>query len=185
MGSKISLIGTHGTGKTTLLHRLIANYPVFQTQIDNYSDAGALYKGKLLEELDKNALQLYFYARHKYRVRINDNLLSDRSVLDALCYAKYEYLHGNLTLEMFKFLEDESLKLLNEYNLLFWLRPEFELKGEDKRPTDVEYQRVIDQIFEYYIRISGKVKVPVVPLTGSLDSRLSTAYQELHDRGLV
>jgi deoxyadenosine/deoxycytidine kinase len=185
MGSKISLIGTHGTGKTTLLKKLIESYPLFQAQVDHYSDAGALYKDKLLEVLDKNALQLYFYARHRYRVGVNRNLLTDRSVLDALCYAKYEYLQGNVTLEMFRFLEDESLKLLNEYNLLFWLRPEFELRGEDKRPTDIEYQKTIDKIFEYYIKISGRVRVPVVTLSGNFDTRFTQACQELHDRSLV
>jgi hypothetical protein len=185
MGSKISLIGTHGTGKTTLLNELLNRYPKFLSQIDSYSDAGVLYKNKLLEVLDKNALQLYFYARHKYRVEINENLLTDRSVLDALCYAKYEYLYGNLTLEMFTFLEDESLKLLNRYDLLFWLRPEFELKGEEKRPTDVVYQGVIDKIFEYYIVRSGKVTVPVVTLTGDPRTRINTACKELAARSLV
>jgi deoxyadenosine/deoxycytidine kinase len=180
MGAKISLIGTHGTGKTTLLNTLIEKYPEFQHQIDNYSDAGVLFKEKLLQVFDKNALQLYFLARHEYRVAVNENLLTDRSVLDALCYAHYEYMQGNVTVKMFRFLEERSLELLNrEYNLLFWLRPEFELVGEGKRPEDKNYQIAIDRIFEYYIDVAKVVEVPVVRLTGSLEDRISKAAKAI------
>lgn len=176
MGRKVSLIGTHGTGKTTLLKKLIEHYPIFQHQVDYYSDAGVLFKEKLLEVFDKNALQLYFYARHQYRVSVNVNLLTDRSVLDALCYAKYEYLQGNLKKEMFDFLERESLKLLNEkYDYLLWLRPEFELKGEGKRPEDTQYQITIDRIFEEYLTDERKVWIPVKQLTGDVDTRFKEA----------
>lgn len=176
MGAKVSLVGTHGTGKTTLLSKLIEHYPIFQHQVDNYSDAGVLFREKLLEVFDKNALQLYFYARHQYRVSINEYLLADRSVLDALCYAKYEYLQGNLKKEMFDYLERESLKLLNEkYTYLLWLRPEFELKGEGKRPEDTQYQITIDRIFEEYLTDQRKVWIPVKQLTGDLETRYREA----------
>ena len=60
MGIKISFIGTHGTGKSTLLNKVIEEYPRFQGQIDNYSDAGNLFKEKLLDVFNKDALQLFF-----------------------------------------------------------------------------------------------------------------------------
>ena len=171
MGIKISFIGTHGTGKSTLLNKVIEEYPRFQGQIDNYSDAGNLFTEKLLDVFNKDALQLFFYARHLYRVRVNKYLASDRSVLDALCYAKWEYEHGNMKKEMFDFLEEESLRLLNEYDMVFWLRPEFELVGEDKRPEDKQYQLDIDKNFEHYLS-SDRVYVPVVRLTGSVENRM-------------
>jgi len=178
VGIKISFIGTHGTGKSTLLTQTIEEFDFFKGLVDNYSDAGTLFKEKLLEVFNKDALQLFFYARHLFRVRANDYLISDRAVLDALCYAKWEYENGNLRKEMFDFLEVESLKLLEEYDLLFWLRPEFELVGEDKRPVDIEYQIEIDKNFEYYIT-SGKVTVPVIRLTGSVEERMEVVRQQV------
>jgi deoxyadenosine/deoxycytidine kinase len=168
MGVKVALIGTHGTGKTTLMNRVLTDYRKFDKMSDAFSDAGAMFKDKLLEILDKNNLQLYFYARHLYRVSINDDFISDRSVLDALCYAKYENRKGNLSNTMMNFLEDKSFELLNQYDYLFWLRPEFELVGEDKRPVDKEYQLAIDNIFQEYIQSKD---INIIRLSGTVEER--------------
>ena len=173
MGIKIALIGTHGTGKTTLMNRVVEEYDIFNDMQDAFSDAGALYKDKLLEILDKNNLQLYFYARHLYRVSINDNFISDRSVLDALCYARYEYENGNLSTSMYDFLEEKSFELLKEYDCLFWLRPEFDLVGENKRPEDKFYQKAIDEIFESYIYYKLDHSILVKQLSGSVEKRFN------------
>lgn len=173
MGIKIALIGTHGTGKTTLMNKVVEEYDIFNDMQDAFSDAGALYKDKLLEILDKNNLQLYFFARHLYRVSINDNFISDRSVLDALCYARYEFENGNLSSSMYEFLEEKSFELLRDYDCLFWLRPEFDLVGEDKRPEDKFYQKAIDEIFESYIYYKLDQNILVKQLSGSVEERFS------------
>ena len=176
MGIKVALIGTHGTGKTTLMNKVLQEYRIFDGMSDAFSDAGAMFKDKLLEILDKNNLQLYFYARHLYRVSINKYFISDRSVLDALCYAKYENRKGSLSDKMMNFLEEKSLELLKEYDHLFWLRPEFELVGEDKRPVDKEYQMAIDSIFQEYIE---KYNISVIRLTGSVEDRFTVIEKYL------
>lgn len=168
MGVKVALMGTHGTGKTTMMNKVLSEYRAFDKMSDAFSDAGALFKDKLLNILDKNNLQLYFYARHLYRVSINDYFISDRSVLDALCYAKYENMQGKLSNQMLEFLEEKSFELLEQYDHLFWLRPEFELVGEDKRPEDKDYQMAIDRIFQEYIVDKD---IDIIRLTGSVEER--------------
>lgn len=177
MGCKIAFIGTHGTGKTTLVKEVIREYKEFSTMVDPYSDAGKLYKDKLLEVLDKNNLQLYFYAKHLFRVSVNDYLVTDRSVLDALCYASYDFRLGNITPTMFNFLEKVSLDLLKKYDHLFWVRPEFELKGEGKRSEDLTYQRDIDSIFEEYIYRYEIENITTV--SGDLESRMKVVRHTL------
>lgn len=178
MGIKIALIGTHGTGKTTLMQKVLSEYRMFDKMSDAFSDAGALFKDKLLNILDKNNLQLYFYARHLYRVSINEYFISDRSVLDALCYAKYENQQGKLTDQMLEFLEEKSFELLKQYDHLFWLRPEFELVGEDKRPEDKEYQIAIDNIFQNYI---VERDIDIIRLTGTVEERFEIMKKYIKD----
>ena len=173
---KIAFTGTHGTGKSTLLNKILEEYPQFQGQHENFSDAGKFFQDKLLETLNKDALQLFFYARHLFRIRANKHLVSDRAVLDALCYAKYEYTQGNLTKVMLDFLEEVSFELLEKYDCLFWLRPEFELVGENKRPENVEFQYAIDKIFEDYMQ---KVTIPVIRLVGSVEERMQIIREEI------
>jgi deoxyadenosine/deoxycytidine kinase len=173
---KIAFTGTHGTGKSTLLNKILEEYPQFQGQHENFSDAGKFFQDKLLETLNKDALQLFFYARHLFRIRANKHLVSDRAVLDALCYAKYEYKQGNLSEVMLNFLEEVSFELLEKYDCLFWLRPEFELVGENKRPENVEFQTAIDKIFEEYMQ---RVTIPVIRLTGSVEERMQIIREEI------
>jgi ABC-type transport system involved in cytochrome bd biosynthesis fused ATPase/permease subunit len=72
---KIAFTGTHGTGKSTLLNKILEEYPQFQGQHENFSDAGKFFQDKLLETLNKDALQLFFYARHLFRIRANEHLV--------------------------------------------------------------------------------------------------------------
>lgn len=175
---KIAFTGTHGVGKSTLLDTILKEYPQFHGQHDNYSDSGKFFKEKLLDVLNKESLQLFFYARHLYRVRVNEDLVADRAVLDALCYTKYEYDRGNFSKVMFDFLETVTFDLLKEYDCLFWLRPEFKLVGEDKRPEDIEYQMEIDKIFEEYMAKAAAI-VPVIRLTGSVEERMTVIREQI------
>lgn len=176
----ISLTGTHGTGKTTLVTELLKIHTRFQGQVDAFSDAGVMYSKGQLDVLDKESLQLLFFARHLYRIGTNADMLTDRSILDALCYAKYEYQKGTIRKSVFSYLEDRSLSVLNcFYDGLIWLSPEFELIGEDKRPVDMQYQQDIHEIFRDYIET--KVTIPVLQATGSITQRVRDVNEFIYN----
>jgi energy-coupling factor transporter ATP-binding protein EcfA2 len=177
---RISFTGAQGTGKSTLVDICKELYPEFQN-VEYYSGTHEYgIKQNLIEHLTKDFLQVLFLTFHDVNLFKNKGAyIGDRCPLDALVYTKYDYGKGLLLQETFDYIEYKSIQLINNnYDVLFWLRPEFELKAEEKRSDDKQFQVEIDEIFSYYM-CSGKIKVDVVQLTGTISERTEQIKQHL------
>lgn len=177
--SIIALSGTHGTGKTTLVKEIqerVVNYPLDDN--DAFSHSGVLFRNKLMELLEPKYLQIFNTGWFDYLLNSYEDSLSDRCVIDPLCYAREEYDQGRLSLRVLKHLEGKTEELVRKYDHIFWLRPEFVIEDSGTRPIDLEYQKRIDKHFEYYFDLF-KVQ-NVHRLTGSVEERLYQVKQILN-----
>lgn len=132
---RIAIVGSHGTGKTTLVEKLgdILKIPV----IEEIARTVILERNKLphdMDDLERFVFQQTVFDRQTAREDEAIGFISDRSVLDALVYA--HGTSGVLALE-----EVITLRLRNKpYDHIFFIPREFPLEFDGVRKEDEIYQ---------------------------------------------
>jgi thymidylate kinase len=145
---KIAFFGTHGTGKTTLAHELVASL--------KKKGFSAEFLGEVVRECPfpinenstpKNAEWLAYtqYAREIVLSSRSEVLVCDRSVIDAYIY------HLN-RFDINPLLEEFVVEKAREYKYLFRvpIRQEY-LQFDGVRSVDPEFQREIDLGFDRFL----------------------------------
>ena len=179
----IIFTGTHCTGKTTLLNILKD-----QSQLSNIftfvsETARTLKKeGKInINENGDDESQMIL-ALKNYEIAVaNKNFISDRCLLDVMCYTKYLVDHDKCSQETLTFVE----KLFNHvsYDILFYLEPEFQLISDGTRSKDDTFREEVLENFRYYIE---KYNLPVIRLSGTIDQRIAKIRETLaHKLALI
>lgn len=175
----IVFTGTHGTGKTTLLNilREQTHLPlIFDFVTETARSLKKEDKAKINEDGD-DASQ-FAIALKNYEIYINHkNFISDRCLLDVLCYTRYLYLHNKVSLDALHFIE--TLFKQVRYDVLFYIEPEFQLIGDGTRSLNIEFRDGVKECFNYYIK---HWNIPVVRLSGTIDERLKTIKETLTDK---
>lgn len=169
---RIILIGAHGTGKSTLAKVLAEafNFPITESV------------ARILLELKYNPdsmdyqeavckLSRWDFTRWKDVLNI-----MTRCPLDALAYTKalsrkkedklYSDMY-NRHLEHFK--KDEVAMEMLKHSLFVYLPIEFKPENDGVRPTDPEYQQVVDQAMRELIR---EFQITPLVVSGSVEERV-------------
>ncbi|MDD5377041.1 MAG: ATP-binding protein [Candidatus Gracilibacteria bacterium] len=168
---RIAIIGSHGTGKTTLVEKLgdLFKIPV----IEEMARTVIMEKNKLPHDMDDSErfiFQQTIFDRQTVHEDILDSFISDRSVLDALVYA-----HGTAHLLVLE--KAVTLRLRNNpYDHIFFIPREFPLESDGVRKEDEEYQRFIESEFLHYLR---KFNISYTPITGTIDERVHRIFQSV------
>lgn len=171
---KVGFFGAQGTGKSTIFDIIKTEYP-FNTLTDMMSISGKLTSdGIKISEGGSQDLQLMMYGRYKYNLYAHENLLSDRTPLCPLAYTLYNFWNGYTKFDpkFITFLCDETKEMINQYDYLFWTRPEFEIVDNGIRSVDKAFQTEIDMLYED-ILVKFKMKDRVHLLTGTVENRLN------------
>lgn len=160
-------IGSHGTGKSSLLEALKNEIPSYTS--DGFSRP--VYECKSLSAFQRQTVinRLTLWAFKNY-LEVNTNVFSTRSIVDAIIYT--ELLFSNLNdkekeeiglIDLY-----ESLSLLKNENIRFFYIPiEFKLVDDGVR-YDEEFQKKIDERMLLFIR---KNNMKVLVITGSIEER--------------
>jgi predicted ATPase len=159
------LIGSHGTGKTTLLKEVSTRFPDYYVT-DGFSRP-VLKIGKMLElsndEKQYAINELSAWAYQNYLT--HKNVISTRSLVDCIIYSKI--LAPEVNIDEIKALF-ETTKDQVEY--FFYIPIEFDFVDDPDR-LSAELQVKIDGIIQKFI----KTYIPaekVVTLTGTVEERL-------------
>ena len=160
------LIGSHGTGKTTLLKEVSTRFPDYYVT-DGFSRP-VIKIGKMLE-LSNNEKQYAInelsawayenYLKHK-------NVISTRSLVDCIIYS--EILTPNVDIENLVCLFEETK---DQVEYFFYIPIEFTFEQGDPDRLSYELQIKIDEIIQEFI----KKHIPeekVVTLRGTIEERL-------------
>ena len=144
---RIALVGSHGTGKTTLLKAIEAS-----GKFDGYRKITEVSRS-LIEELGFNPLvgESTYEQKHDFEWKIfekqvreekSGDFVSDRSVFDILAYA-------STLMDTIDFAHFYSVVLKyheeNPYDLLVFVPIEFPMEKDGIRPEDEEYRHEIEQ----------------------------------------
>jgi len=159
------LIGSHGTGKTTLLKEVSTRFPNYYVT-DGFSRP-VIKIGKMLE-LSKNEKQyaineLSAWAYQNYLT--HKNVISTRSLVDCIIYSKI--LTPEVNIDEIKALF-EATKDQVEY--FFYIPIEFDFIDDPDR-LSAELQVKIDEIIQKFIK-SYIPEEKVITLRGTVEERL-------------
>lgn len=161
------LLGSHGTGKTTLLKEVSAKFPEYyvtdgfsrpvikiskQLELSNYE------KQYVINELSAWAYQNYL--THK-------NVISTRSIVDCIIYS--QILAPNLLIDDLITLFEQTK---DQVEYFFYIPVEFDFVADPDRLSQ-ELQLKIDQVIkEFMVKYIPKEKVVI--LKGTVEERLNT-----------
>ena len=160
------LIGSHGTGKTTLLKEVSTRFPDYYVT-DGFSRP-VIKIGKMLElsndEKQYAINELSAWAYQNYLT--HKNVISTRSLVDCIIYSRI--LTPNVNIDEIRELFE---KTKDQVEYFFYIPIEFTFEQGDPDRLSHDLQVKIDEIIQKFI----KKHIPeekVVTLTGTVEERL-------------
>ena len=157
---KIGIMGTHGTGKTTLAFQLAYQYKKTNPEKTIFILPGIARLSPF--PLNENAnIQGQRWIYHKQMTAELENqkcniLICDRTILDNLAYSKilgFECIVENYL--------NSAISWLQTYWKLYWLRPEYPIMADGVRNISIEFQAQIDSVLNDWIK---KYSIPIIEI---------------------
>ncbi len=173
---RIAFTGTHSTGKTTLLNAL-KNAPKFLEYRFADEITRVISKTYKINEFGDDETQRRIMLSHVENIKF-DNVIMDRCSLDGYCYTKYLWEKGNVSKEVLDMAREVNDRIVNDYDIIFYLTPDFELTDDGVRSTNAEFRSRVAEIFDEEIR---KVTTKVVYLKGTVEERLTTIKNYINE----
>ena len=166
---KILITGTHCTGKSTLLNELKKTLPGFKFIGGVTREAKKFGLG--INKDGNDHTQLYCACKDVINLLQNKkkNVVYDRSIIDSFVYTLYLLQQGKVLPTTYNIIKQLFMQYKQEFDYIFWLRPEFEIVDDNVRDTDTEFQAVIDIIFDEISPIVGNFNM----LTGTTEERIT------------
>lgn len=148
---RIAFSGVQCTGKTTLINAM-QKMPEFKNyQIIRESIRSLKAKGYQINEDGNDDTQLAVMNAHIMNLIPEDTII-DRCSLDGLCYGEYSYNHGKVSEDTLNFCKKVWELTKEEYDLIFYLRPEFDMVEDGTRSTNEDFRNETLEIFDKYIQ---------------------------------
>lgn len=147
---KIAIIGTHGTGKTTLSFNLAAYYKMHGKTVKIIQEVARSCPFPINEKMTIEAAKWIFLEHSKKELEASKNqiVIGDRSVYDSFAYAEY----FNISDDILKNYEKQALSQLDRYDKLIYIRPDSFIQDDGVRSKDIEFQTSVDRVFEKNLR---------------------------------
>lgn len=144
---KIAVIGTHGTGKSTLSYFLASYYKMQGKNVKIVQEVARSCPFPINDGLTKESV-LWIYHEHSRKEleasKLFDVAICDRSSFDSFVYAK----HFNIFDEGMQSSFIEAKKnLMTGYDHVIFVRPDMPLHADGVRSTNQYFQDSVDHIF--------------------------------------
>jgi len=176
---KIAISGAQSTGKTTLLNAIkkdfrrngmLQKYTFFDELTRKIHQEGI----KINEDGD-DLTQLLTLNVHVNNIVYN-NFVSDRSIIDAVCYTHYLYSEDKVSEWVMTYATNVMKKIVFLYDRIYYLPNELAIKDDGVRSNNETFRDDIVELFEYYIE---EYNLPVIKLTGTVADRTNQFYNTL------
>lgn len=177
---RIALIGTHCSGKTTLLNLLKK-----ESRFNNYSFKEEPIRvvskyGFEINEKANDESQLAMLSLHLMNLQ-EDNFISDRSLLDLYIYVEYLNRKNKvISQKTVDFIKEITFNNLYKYDYLFYCMPEFGLDTDGFRSLDKEFQDGIHKLFIDTLHILDLKNVYL--LKGNSEDRLKELIKTIEEK---
>jgi len=169
---KIVIIGSHGVGKTSL-SRIISeelNLPFITEIARTFKKEQLNSTNPAYLSVQKEILRLQLQEEG-----LHNNFVSDRSSIDNLAYYLYSCYDTASDIENNLYISQSVNNSLN-YTHIFFLRPEFKIKNDNYRDTNILYQHNIDIIIKTILQLYN---IKYYILAGTVQDRFKKAMEVL------
>jgi nicotinamide riboside kinase len=179
---RVSFAGAQSTGKTTLLNKCKEVYKDYKFVDEVTRYVRKTYDVKI-NEIGGTETQLYILAEHiKNHLRVEENLMLDRCILDGYVYTKYQVVNGKVSEQVLHAFNGVFGVLVDKLDYIFYTDPaDVKLVDDGERSMDYKFRDDIIFLFEDLIgfKMSPKNREKVVRLKGTVDQRMNTIEKYL------
>lgn len=191
---KFALVGSHSTGKTTLLEKLKDLYPEMHFT-HSVTRSITSDKERKLEDITDDTQQRVLEGikeKEKELVEIGKekNIFMDRSYLDFAAYSEAFYKRDLISYDLLAEIVKGCDQRLEDkdpysYDILFYLPIEFEISDDGIRNTDSELQSEVDLIIQDLLIVAKEqFDVKIVHITGPIEERIKKIQDALRVSGI-
>jgi len=179
---RVSFTGAQSTGKTTLLNKCKEIYKDYKFVDEVTRYVRRTYDVKI-NEIGGTETQLYILAEHiKNHLKLDENLMLDRCILDGYVYTKYQVNQGKVSEQVLHAFNGVFGLLFDKLDYIFYTDPsDVKLVDDGERSVDYKFRDDIIDIFESVItyKLSPKNKDKIIRLKGSVEKRMQTIEKYL------
>tara|TARA_A100001201_G_scaffold120297_1_gene103796 strand:+ start:480 stop:1010 length:531 start_codon:yes stop_codon:yes gene_type:complete len=175
---RIAFTGAQSTGKTTLLNKLKhdSDFNLEYEFIDEITRR-MTKKGLKINEGGDDMTQLLIMNSHISNI-LKEKAIMDRCALDGVVYTRCMYEKGQIADWVMDFAENVFTKIIDKYDYIFYLSPEFEMEDDGVRSVNKGFQMHIVKLFEQYIL---ECEVPVIHLSGTVEERIKQIKETINE----
>lgn len=161
---RVAIVGTHSTGKTTLLESLSGHLDLpILSEVAREKIAESDKLPHLMTEIERGEFQKLVLEEQMRRESSSGRFIADRSVFDAVAYAfdtpHYDALRIRAGAHASAF----------PYDRVFFLPIEFPLKGDGIRSEDEAYRETVDRELR---KLLDRAEIPYETVRGNREERL-------------
>jgi nicotinamide riboside kinase len=175
---KIAISGAQSVGKTTLLNALRSEEALKDYKFCFEVTRRVKGYGLSINEDGDDTTQRLIMQEHIVNAFMYDNMIADRCALDGLVYSHYLAENKKITEKTYQFAESVFHKLMPEYDLVFYIPPEFPIEDDGIRSINTFFRDRIVTLFDMYIKDK---QINTVYLTGSVRERVNTVLNHVKD----
>jgi len=167
---KIAVMGSHGTGKTTLAKALAEKLGF--TYIYDLTREEAVKKGFTINEQTPPEVQLWLLIRQwELEATTRGGWVADKSSFDYLVYGDL-ILKDEIVKKIIRWFVQRNAR----YDFVFYLPIEFPMEEDGLRSVDPKFREEIDHLLRTCL---DEFSVPYIILSGSVEERVEKALKNL------
>lgn len=147
---KIAIVGTHGTGKSTLSYLLASHYKKQGKNVKIIQEVARSCPFPINHGMTLEAAKWIYYEHARKELEAeakHEIVIGDRSVYDSFVYASYFNLNYSDIMD----LEMIAAEHLSSYDKIIFVRPDIPLQTDGTRSADIEFQKGIDDIYSEFM----------------------------------
>lgn len=153
---KVCVIGTHGTGKTTLTYVMAAHYKATGHNVKIVQETARSCPLGINDSMSVESA-IWIHNAHvnkelEAEARGFDTIISDRSAVDPLLYAQHFKLEEPYLEQLLSF----ANHWMDTYERIYYVRPDAPALADGTRATDDAFRTSVDQLFYQYFMEEGK-----------------------------
>lgn len=155
---KIAIIGTHGTGKTTLSYQLAAYYKSLGKSVKIVQEVARSCPFPINEKMTLDAAKWIFleHAKKELEASKHQIVIGDRSIYDSFAYAEYFNIEDDAIIRFRQF----ALWQLKFYDKIIFVTPNLFIHDDGMRSKDKEFQRSVHKVFVENLKGRDYIELP-------------------------